>query len=215
MALALASTEDVAAVSTSVPQSDVARVTRLIEMVSGHVVNYTGQEFVRVVDDTITITPHDGELRLPQRPVTAVSSVTIGGTLIDPSQYTWQSNGIMRRTSPQSWAADSQFAFAGPSGWPIDGEWPWPPIATTIVHTRGYAAGDYPPEIAMVVAEKVAAKWLSGQRNAEGVQSESIDGYSQTFAKIAHISAGNAWDPEHKDILDDYRRAKFASLRLG
>lgn len=212
--LALASVSDVEAVSKEVPASSTASVMRLIEMVSARVAKYTGQHFDQVAGDSVTITPHDGILRLPQRPVTALTSVTVGTSLLSSTLYTWTTSGIIRRTSPAAFAPDSQFGDWS-SSWPADGEWPWPPIATTVVYTHGYANQDYPADVAMVVAEKVAVKWLSGVRQAEGTSSESIDGYSQSFQHLAHISAGNAWDPEHKEILDAYRRSKLASLRLG
>lgn len=218
MSLMLASVEDVEAVAKAVPAADVTRVTRLIEMVSGRVASYTGQDFVQVAGDSITIQPHDGLLRLPQRPVTALTSITVGTTLVASTFYSWESNGVLLRSSPFSWAPDSQFDLAGwgnASRWPIDGQFPWPPIPTTVVYSHGYAPGTYPDDVAGVVAEKVAVKWLSGQRNADGTQSEAIDGYHQTFQRLAHVSAGSAWDPEHKEILDEYRRSKFASLRLG
>ena len=211
--LALASVSDVEAVSKEVPASSTASVIRLIEMVSARVAKYTGQHFDLVVADSVTITPHDGILRLPQRPVTALTSVTVGSSLLSSTLYTWTSSGIIRRTSPTILAPDSQFgALTG--AWPVDGEWPWPPIATTVVYTHGYANQDYPADIAMVVAEKVAKKWLSGVREAEGTTSESIDGYAAAY-QLSHVTAGKAWDPEHKEILDAYRRSKLASLRLG
>lgn len=214
MTLALASVSDVEAVSKAVPADSIPSVVRLIEMVSARVVSYTGQDFDKVTGDSVTITPHDGVLRLPQRPVTALTSITIGSSVIDSALYTWQSNGVIRRVSPSTSSPDSGFSFAN-GGWPVDGEWPWSPVATTIVYTHGYEPGAYPDDVAMVVAEKAAAKWLGGSRQAEGTVSESIDGYSQSFAQLAHVSAGNAWDPEHKEILDAYRRSKFTSLRLG
>lgn len=220
MTLALASVSDVEAVSKAVPADSIPSVVRLIEMVSARVANYTGQTFDKVTDDSIVIQPHDGVLRLPQRPVTALTSITVGTSLISSTLYSWQPNGVVRRTSPTVFAADSQFtgfvgSAAGGVAWPVDGEWPWPPIATTVVYTHGYDPGAYPDDVAMVVAEKVAVKWLAGARQAEGTQSESIDGYSQSFTHLAHVTAGNAWDPEHKQTLDAYRRSGAASLRLG
>lgn len=210
----LADITDVEAVSKAVPTDDRPRVLRLIEMVSARAVTYTGQIFEYVEDDEITLVPHDGVLRLPQRPVLA-TSIVINGSTIDPSVYTVDaSTGIVRRLSPTLAGPDSTFACLTGS-WPIDGEWPWPPNTTYVTYSHGYPDGVWPADVSMVVAEKVAAKWLSGQRMAEGLGSESIDGYAATYPALAHVTAGNAWDPEHAEILDHYRRAKFTSVRLG
>jgi len=205
----LATIDDVAAVAQPVPDGDAERVERLLELVTAWVQRYTGQTFFAVENDVVTLTPHDGVLRLPQRPVTAVHSVSIGDSLIAPSQYECDVGGNMRRLSPTAAGIDSQFSGLAGS-WPISGEWPWPPHRTTIDHDHGYT--DMPGDLVLVVAEVVAERWLAGPRIAERKTGESIDGYSLSWA------AGNGpttWSPPHRQILDSYRRSGFASLRLG
>jgi hypothetical protein len=198
----LATIDDVAAVAQPVPDGDAERVERLLELVTAWVQRYTGQTFFAVENDVVTLTPHDGVLRLPQRPVTAVHSVAIGDSTIDPSQYECSAGGHMRRLSTST---DS------PAGsWPISGEWPWPPQRTTIDHDHGY--DDIPGDLVLVVAEVVAERWLAGPRIAERKTGESIDGYSLSWAAG---SGPTTWSPPHRQILDSYRRSGFASLRLG
>lgn len=208
---ALATLTDVAAVAQAVPTADQSRVTRLIEIVSARVQRYTGQTITAVAGDVVTITPHDGELRLPQRPVTAVASVVIGGTTIDATLYEAKANGVLKRRAPTAAGVDSQFGFLA-SGWPVNGEWPWPPLATTVTYSHGYAT--VPDDLAGVVAEVVASRWLGGSRRAEGKTGENIDGYGESWA-TPRAAMESAWEPEHKDILDSYRRAGFASVRIG
>lgn len=211
MSTTLASISDVeAVVNRDVPTADRGRVLRLIKMVSGQVVNYTGQAFAQVVDDELTLTPHDGVLRLPQRPVTAVASVTIAGSVVDPTLYTVNTNGYLRRTSP-SYGPDS--AFGVRTGvFPIDGEWPWPPIETTVVYTHGYTTPDDYADVSMVVAEVVAAKWIGGGNAATNLTGVQVDQYAEHYSKAPKVGA---WSDEHKAILDTYRRSGLASLRLG
>jgi hypothetical protein len=204
----LATVDDVAAVSRDVPDADQARVTRLIELVSARVQRYTGQTIEAVADDVVTITPHDGDLRLPQRPVTAISSIVVRGDTLDPTLYTFTAGGVVRRTAPGTAGAG---AFGISSGWPASGEWPWPPLATIVTYDHGYAT--IPDDLVSVVAELAAQSWLGGDRAAEGKIGESIDGYSESWYRRA--SPTTAWDPAHKAILDSYRRAGFASLRTG
>lgn len=219
-ALALATLDDVAAVCRTVPDADVARVTRLLELVSGLVVKDTGQVFAEVLDDEVTITPRNGVLRLPQRPVTSLTSVSSAssGTLL-ASQYTLDPDtGLLTLNYPLSWSAlaPTDEPTRNPTG--VIGTPGWPPVPVTVVYSHGYPAATvatdgYPEDLALVVAEKAAAKWLSGPREAEGIQSESIDGYSQSF--VQRVGNTNAWSAEHKAVLDRYAgRSGLRSVRI-
>lgn len=213
---ALASIADVEAVSRPVPADDRSRVYRLLEMVSATVVRYTGQRFDESTS-TITIHPHDGLVRLPQRPVTAIVDVRQGNRLLDASTYEVDPNGTLRRTWNNNLAfdywGDDGDAWTGngpydPTGAPVD-EWGWPAMPLRITYTHGYPVGSAPDDIRLVVAERVATTWTFG---VEDVQATAIDGYSERYQKASH---GQAWSPEHRDILDRYRRSGTASLRLG
>jgi hypothetical protein len=202
---ALALVADVEAVSRAVPSTDTARVQRLIEMVSAGVVGYTGQ-LIAEASSTITVYPHDGEVRLPQRPVTAVASVTSQGELLPATAYAWSANGYLTRAPlAADWVLPGDAWLTGTA---------WPATPLVVAYTHGYPAGSIPDDIAMVVADVVAARWLSGDQRAEGLVSESIDGYAQAWA-ASSSSGGGGWLPEHRAVLDRYRRSGLASVRLG
>lgn len=200
---ALATIADVEAVSRPVPPGDVVRVTRLIDLVSAHVVRYTGQRFEEETE-TITAWPHDGVLRLPQQPVTTVAGVVMAGATLAPSTYTFTTNGYLYRAP-----AMTGWAVNGSDYWPGCG---WPSVAFDINYTHGYPVGDYPDDVALVVAETVAGKWQSGASQASRLTSETIDGYAQTWATPG--GDGDAWLPAHQQILDTYRRSGSVSVRL-
>jgi len=213
---ALATITDVEAVSSPVPTEDQARVNRLIDMVSMSVVRYTGQRFDEETE-TIVLWPHDGVLRLPQWPVTAIASVAMAGATLATTAYTFTVNGYVNRTPTISdWSTVNGWDLSylldygyGAYGWPGPVVWPYTPF--TINYTHGYPDGTSPDDIAMVVAEVVAGKWLAGASQASGLTSESIDGYAQGWELPRHPEA---WSPAHKQILDAYRRSGLASLRL-
>jgi hypothetical protein len=213
---ALATISDVqAVVAQTVDVADIGFVTRVIEMASARVIRYTGQQFLVTSNDTVVMHPHDGELRLPQRPVTSVTSVTVGTTLITSTAYEVHSNGYLRRTLPFILTPDAQFGVNGITQqygmqWPANGEFGWPPFPTTVVYTHGYAA--VPDDVAGVIAELVAAKYWGGLRQASGLVSEAIDTYKETYFRNEPTTE---WMPAHKKILDSYRRSGFASVRLG
>lgn len=206
MATALATIQDVEAVSRPVPAADIANVTRLLEMITYRVRRYTKQVFDLVEDDTIVLHPRTGQVRLPQRPVVEITELTQGGTALAADQYEVTDEGYLRRVWPSSLIVNAADTDCSPA---------WSGLPLAVVYTHGYLEGEFPDDVAGVVAEKAAVKWLAGARLAEGVTSESIDGYALGFANLAHVTAGNAWDPEHKEILDSYRGGRTGTLRLG
>lgn len=200
---ALATIADVEAVSRPVPSGDESRVERLIQMVSARVVTYTGQTFEVVADDTVTMVPHDGVVRLPQRPVTAVASVTVNGALLAPATYAWSANGYLTRVVP---------GYGWDDDYPTNPEL-WGRAPLTAVYSHG--AVDVPDDIAMVVAERVAAIYLASPEaalgGAGGVASKQVAGFTVSYTANAPVQA---WEPAHKMTLDAYRRSGLASLRL-
>src|SRR5882762_10742071 len=85
-------------------QEPVAPVTAnlLIRQATGKVQAACGQTLVQVLGDTVVIDGHpDQWLELPQRPVTAVHSVTfqdgnLAPVTLDPTQYTVVGNRLWR-----------------------------------------------------------------------------------------------------------------------
>lgn len=207
---ALASIEDVETVTMkSVPADDRARIHRAIEMVSARVRQYTKQQFDEATS-TITFYPTTGLVRFPQRPVTAVTALSQVGLVYSSSMFESTPAGYLRRVWPTS-TSISYEVFWDDRDW----SWGWSRSPLTATYTHGYSPDEMPADIAMVVAQKVAVMWLSGSRDAEGVSAQTIDGYSEGFQRLAHISAGSAWDPEHKEILDVYRGGRRGSVRIG
>lgn len=172
--VALAAVADVEAVSQPVPDGDVAQVERLIEMVSATVCTLIGQP---LIEDTytVTLTPVDGELRLPRRPVTAVAEVWQFGQLVPTDAYTCDRSGVLERTLVAPlWAGWNTI----PNNYP-DLTKRWPPFPVTITYTAGYPDGDAPDDLKGLVAEKVAEAYAFRILGAE--QQEAVSGYSVTY----------------------------------
>jgi hypothetical protein len=127
-----------------------------IELATGVVVGYTGQNFEA---DTYTQALMIGsalEVKLPQRPVTAVTTVTVDGEdLVELDEYTW--DGL----SPYLTLEESP---------PVD---VW---TATVEYDAGYAAV---PGLVKAVVLAVAARAYG---NPHRVSSQSIDDYSVTYA---------------------------------
>lgn len=143
------------------------RYERLLEMKSRVVRAYTGQ-FLEEVTETVTLTPDAwGQVRLPQRPVTAVTSVTVDGETVDADGYTWTPSGTLAR---------------------VYGYWSRPVVVN---YTHGY--NPIPDDIAMVVAE-MAVAGASSSSAPSGVKSESIGSYSVSYSdtQSSSVSAAHA-----------------------
>jgi hypothetical protein len=150
----LATLEDVEAVlGRDLTDGEFLRVDRLLAMASKKVRTHTGQFFEVVENDLLELVPDAwGQVRLPQRPVTAVASVSVDGETMDADGYTWTAQGALSRTY---------------------GYW-WTPV--TVTYTHGYDT--IPDDVAQVVAELVVAQFATPPG---GVRSETIGGYSVSY----------------------------------
>lgn len=202
----------------AVPDADHDRIDRLIEMVSGSVVTYTGQEFDED-SETVTILPIDGIVRLPQHPVTAIASVTQYGAVLTSEMYDFTPNGYLTpkyppgAMSPELWdLPDDGLNDQFPSYDYLEqlGKWQLAPL--TITYSHGYPDGESPDDIKLVIAEKVAEKYATSWAAVGGMASEKIEGYEASWRAMA---AGQGWNQAHKMTLDAYRRSGFASVRLS
>lgn len=190
---ALATLEDIAAVSRAVPQADEDRVNRLLEMVSASVRRYTGQTFDLVEDVTATVYPVDGEITGLNWPITEATATQNGAAVeVEPGP----SGRLYRLVSGQ--------------------RRPWSHRPVTITYSHGYAT--VPDDIAMVVAEVTASRWNAASVNPTmitGSTSQDVAGYSESQSYRLPTEAGEAWSALHRSILDGYRQPKAGAIRLA
>lgn len=215
----LATLADVVDVAGAIPVADQPRITGLITKVSAMVRRYTKHSFQigAVTGAVSTIHPHDGVARLPNWPVRAIGSVVAAGTAVAATNYEFTANGMLKPIQPvwsYNYLASLGATFEldepyNPTGAPV-GDWGWPPVPLVVTYDYGYDA--VPDDVALVVAEKVATMYLFGALNVQ-MHSESIDGYSVQDRYQKPLTTG-AWTPEHKMVLDTYRRSGLASVRL-
>lgn len=128
--VALASIDDYAVITGAYP-ADTVRVTRLIEMASDAVLaGAHGQQIVSAAFEA-TVTPYEGVAYLPQRPVTAITSVTLNGATVAPSLYRLRPGGHRRPATltylttagaPRPWGC-GELIVSGVAGWdPVPGQ---------------------------------------------------------------------------------------------
>lgn len=137
----------------------------LLELATAGVQVSAGQQIVEVVDDTVElIGGRDKWLPLPQRPVSAVASVEIDGSVV--TDYTLFGSRLWRR---QGWAPT------------------YKPSTVKIVYTHGYPAGDQGLQLARQATLMTAAQMRANPTGATGF---GIDDYREQYSHAADRIAG-------------------------
>lgn len=214
----LASVEDVETLYGPVPDGDVARVGRLLEMASAAVRRFTRQTLSLVVDDVVNI-PSSGTtvLVLAERPVVSVDRVEVqhgpgwwwfdgspdelparaGWAAPDLGRFTWDAFGQLRRLDGLTWGAR------------------FDPVEVT--YTHGY--DPVPADLVGLVAGKVASFMAGAAANPEGLRSLQVGAMSETYSNpigsAAAIGPAALSEAEQDMLRDGGYRLGSVSADIG
>lgn len=175
--MALITGQDLATYLSQTYDSGDASLAQAVTLSCGLVTAYTGQLIESATYTHTLLIGADRTIRIPQRPVTAVDSVTIDGTLLT-ADTDWDWDGVSPSIALDGYTLDAE-------------EW-----TAVVVYTAGYAAV---PADVKAATLSVAAAIYAG---APGVTSESIDDYRVTYETSR--GAGGLNDYE-RAILKKYR----------
>lgn len=167
--------------------TELLRIDALLRDASASIRSYTRQTISQVVGDTVRLPVRAGRVRLPQRPVTAVTTVTnLWG---DPVLFYWGGGDTITT------GANTPDAFA----------WvPW--LNGTPSVDVVYTHGDNPVGDDVIgVCCQIVIRALGRDPTDAGMQSESIAGYSYTLGAAAAAGAFGMLQAE-RDVLDAYTR---------
>lgn len=185
---------------------EAARVDALLADASAMVRAFTGQDFAVVEDDQVTLRGQGGTIRLPQRPVTAVTSVVaIGGDgAPDVTVVDWVWDGI-----DQIRIGEGSFVINLPAVWWDDDGYPG---TYRVTYSHGYET--VPADVVAVVCGMVM-RTLTAPTMAGGVRSETIGPYSYQL-DAAGTGLSVAMSQADRDALKRYRRTEgMISVRRG
>ena len=204
---ALATVEDLhARFGRDLTPAEEARADALLADASAMIRAFTGQDFAVTEDDQVTLRGQGGTVRLPQRPVTAVTSVVaIGGDgAPDVTVIDWIWDGI-----DQIRIGEGSFVINLPAVWWDDDGYPG---TYRVTYSHGYA--DVPADVVAVVCGMVM-RTLTAPTMAGGVRSETIGPYSyQLDAAGTGISV--MMSQADRDALKRYRKTEgMISVRRG
>lgn len=161
MADQLATPEDLASLLQQ--DLDASTATLVLEAATSVVQAVVGQRILEVVGDTATlIGGTDGWLDLPQRPVSAVTSVTLDGETVTEGTAT----GTYRRFGSRLWR-DCGWATCYTE-----------PSTVVVVNTHGYPTGSQELQLARSAVLSLAK---GAYANPSGASREAIDDYSVAY----------------------------------
>jgi len=160
---------------------DTATAEMLLDSATQAIKDEVGQT-IEVVTETVTIYGDGRELLLlPQIPVTAVTTVTVGGVAwVNNTNFIWERNGILAAL------IDTQGLL---------GAWTWRK-AVVVNYTHGYTPI---PKSLQSLCLSLAARSMASPMS---VSSESIGNYSVTYAGDTSGMTLTQWE---KRMLDRYR----------
>lgn len=170
----------------SLDGDDAVRALAILDDASAAVRSYTGQTFTEATT-TARFQPRNGAIRLPQRPVTAVSAVeNVNG---DPVSFTWD-HGVLVNLGGYGFLNSFEVE-------PFRNRRPY----LDVTYTHGYE--EIPADIIAVVCQ-IAGRAYGRQLEDTGLQSESIAGYSYSLG-VAAAAGGLGMLNDERAVLDRYR----------
>lgn len=204
---ALATVEDLEArLGRDLTDAEQDRAQALLDDASAMIRAYTGQTFEQVTDDVVVLRVQGGIVRLPQRPVTAVTSVVaIGGGLGVPDftviDYIFDGvdqirigEGACVINLPEAWFDD------------VDGY----PGTFRITYNHGYA--QVPGDV-VAVACGMVLRALTAPTTMGGVTGETIGSYSYRLAS-ADTGLSVTLGQTERTALARYRRTE-GMIKVG
>lgn len=167
--------------------SDEVRAQALLDDVSAVVRAYTGQTFT-LETTTDRLRARNGMVRLPQRPVTAVTTIADvdGGEVV----FTWDAGDVVSLSGLDNSRSFEVFQFANRA----------PYVDAT--YTHGYET--VPADIVAVVCQ-IAGRSYGRSSEASAVTQESIAGYSYSIGSAGAAGPMGMLADERR-VLDLYRR---------
>lgn len=184
-----------------------ARLAALLADASALVRAYTGQDFAFTQDDVVTVRAQAGMIRLPKRPVVAVSSVVaVGGNgqpdvpLVD---WWWDGLDLVR-------VGAGEYVINLPEQWWDDED--GYPGTFRVTYSHGWA--EVPPDVVAVVCSMVL-RTLTAPTTVGGITSETIGPYSYRLESPGVGTAVSLTDAERKTLARYRRTVGMISVRAG
>lgn len=168
---AFATTADLAALlQRTLTAAETAAAALALDLASAAIRNETKQTISYVAAETVVIYgTWSARLELPERPVKAVTAVSIAGNVLAADlDFWWPGKGsLLRGPKPSTGQLSDSGRF---------GDWGGPEMPIQVIYSHGLAAT--PDDVRAVCLHAAAREVLTGPIT---VRSESIGGYSASY----------------------------------
>ncbi len=165
--------------------ADWATAAQALDIATAAIQSYTRQAIEAVANDAVRLRgTWANEVVLPQRPVTAVSSVSVtepfaAARTVAAGDYVWRQGGLLLSRAP--------------------GHWGGPAAEVSVTYSHGFAAI---PDDIRGVCLTAAARLMA---NPEAIRSEQVGNYSVTHGGAGGDLIGTLAQSEQRD-LNRYRQ---------
>jgi hypothetical protein len=153
----------------------------LLEGATAEIEAEVGRTFSTTTHSDVLSGTWSVDLVLPQRPVTAVTSVTLNGLAVATGAWEWNDLALIRRgiTIANGFDSDlesdwNEYGWQG-GGWRSGLHWGGPASSIAVVYTAGYAT--IPADLRFLCLQVAARTFL----NPSQIRSEQLGAYAVTY----------------------------------
>lgn len=182
---AFATADDLAArLGLTLTDAEQARATTLLDLATGLIQDEAKQTILLVTDDVLSIPGTTDEMiKLPQRPVISVASVTLDGVPLTEGSDWYRDGNVIARipaitTVLTGGLIDEAFTF------PMGTGFGWPAQTLEITYTHGYAV--VPESVKAICLEMVVRVWV----NPGSVARETVGNTATVYDNMRFSPAG-------------------------
>jgi hypothetical protein len=158
----------------------------VLDLASGEIRAWTRQTIDFVTDDEVVLVGSwCAGLQLPERPVVSVSSVTFDGrSLVSGTDYDLAAGSLLFGTYRSGWFPQGAAGLYGAS------TWGGPETTVQVTYTHGFATVPTVVKSAtLAIAGRLIGGGIGGTASGGQVRSETIAGYSVTYANAGATTA--------------------------
>lgn len=195
-----------------------AQANLLLELISVDMQSAAGGQTIETGSGTHKLAgTWDRDLELPQRPVTAITSVSVNGVAVASSAYTWNARQLIRRGA-LSYADDfdpefdwHSLGFQG-AGWLGGSHWGGPDSTVVVAYAWGLAAEARAMAMLRSMALRVAGRTIE---NPQGVTSEQLGAYSVQYGRAAAAGSSHLNTAEVRALRKRFGRTGGTFIPQG
>jgi hypothetical protein len=187
------------------------RANTLLADASGLIADHAKQQIALVADDELTMPgTTDDRIRLPERPVVSVASITLDGQTLGQGKD-WYLNGdeIIRLSSMYVQNGGLDAMLDAP--YLLGRSFGWPGQKLVIVYTHGYTDDALPKLVKSICLEMVVRVWV----NPGSVARETVGNTATVYDNMRFSPSGLLLTDTEKKELRRFFGARARSIQIG